>query len=434
MLFPTVMERSASQRQPTGVVRRDPVNNATPLADVEVVLDISRLISRIHHSTPTGIDRVEMAYARELLRLIPEQLSFAALHPLGPYGRLPRAAVIDFLDNLEARWSGHGEAVSRHPVLKARWMLKALWRMRPRPLPRGALGRKRVLLQSSPHHLHDERALRNILDREQARFVCLLHDLIPMEYPEYARPGGAALHRRRIDTVARHAAAVIANSDATRQAFLPYLEKEGRTIPVEVALLGLDPYGQGEVAAPAVQPYFLCLGTIEPRKNHLLLLHIWRRLSEQFGAHNIPKLMIVGRRGWENEQIVDLLDRCPALVDCVEEYGDLPDSELRVLMKGARALLMPSFAEGFGMPVAEALALGVPVVCSDLPALREVGGAVPDYLDPLDGRAWIETILDFSKENSAGREAQLSRIASWSPPEWRQHIMVVVNILANINY
>jgi hypothetical protein len=95
------------------------------------------------------------------------------------------------------------------------------------------------------------------------------------------------------------------------------------------------------------------------------------------------------------------------------------------LLQGARALLFPSFVEGYGLPLAEALALGVPAICSDLPALREVGGAVPDYLDPLDGPGWRRLILDYAGENSAFRQAQLARLVDWSAPSWDAHFALV---------
>ena len=98
--------------------------------------------------------------------------------------------------------------------------------------------------------------------------------------------------------------------------------------------------------------------------------------------------MLVGQRGWEIENVIDMLDRCPALRDTVIEHNALPDAAMVPLLRGARALLLPSFAEGFGFPVIEALQLGVPVLCSDIPALRETGGAVPEFLDPLDGPGW----------------------------------------------
>lgn len=393
------------------------------MTGADIVLDLSRLLSRGLHATPTGVDRVEMAYARGLMRLVPDRLAFGAVSPVGGYGRVPTDTATAFLDATEARW--RGEAPVRAGARRWSGALRDLVDLRPRPLPRGG---GRVLIQASPHHLHREALVADILRREQARFVCLVHDLIPIDFPEYARPNGPALHQRRIDCVARQASAVIANSDATRTAFLPHLAAQRREIPVRVAPLGIvrrtaPPAGTGSMA----RPYFLCLGTIEPRKNHLLLLNIWRRLLTEAGAA-APLLVIVGRRGWENENIVDMLDRCPALKPGVEEHAGLSDDRVVSLIAGARALLMPSFAEGFGLPVAEALDAGVPVLCSDIPAHREVGGDAPDYLDPLDGPGWMAAINDYARPDSRRRAAQTERIARWSAPRWDAHVATVLDL------
>lgn len=276
--------------------------------------------------------------------------------------------------------------------------------------------------------------MERILRRERAEFVCLLHDLIPVEFPEYARPGGDEQHRRRIDTIAHLASAVAANSQATLDAFMPFLAATGRTIPAVVAHLGLDadPSPDRPRAAPPERAHFICIGTIEPRKNHLLILQLWRRLAETHGAQNVPRLVIVGRRGWENEQVVDLLERCSILKQCVVEHGRVSDDIMHGLLANASALLLPSFAEGYGMPVVEALAAGVPVLCSDLPALREAGGGVPEYLDPLDGRAWIEAVTAYADAGSARRRAQLERMRGWTAPTWHAHVGKVLGLVEEV--
>ena len=165
--------------------------------------------------------------------------------------------------------------------------------------------------------------------------------------------------------------------------------------------------------------YFVTICTIEPRKNHLLLLHIWRELHKFVSP--VPHLYLVGKRGWENENTVDLLERSLTLQDTVHETANLLDEELVPLLANARALLFPSFCEGWGMPVVEALSLGTPVICSDIPALRESGQDIPDYIDPLDGNHWRRTIINYCDENSDLRNNQLDRIKNFKPPTWEDH-------------
>jgi glycosyltransferase involved in cell wall biosynthesis len=225
---------------------------------------------------------------------------------------------------------------------------------------------------------------------------------------------------------------VIANSHATLAAVRPYLAAAATPPEAVVAHLGTHKSIASAAATPGARPYFVCIGTIEPRKNHLLLLNIWRRMAEERGADTIPKLIVIGRRGWENEQIVDMLERCPALVGCVEEHNGMTDETVAGVLAGARALLFPSFAEGYGMPVTEALSLDVPVICSDLPALREAGGPVPDYLDPLDGRRWREAIDDYVRIDAPARAAQMTRMPAWNRPAWDDHIAAVLNLANSV--
>jgi glycosyltransferase involved in cell wall biosynthesis len=115
----------------------------------------------------------------------------------------------------------------------------------------------------------------------------------------------------------------------------------------------------------------------------------------------------------------------------VAEHRDMPDRQMASLLRGARALLLPLLAEGFGLPVIEALALRVPVICSDLPALRESGGDVPDYLDPSDAVAWRTAILDYL-DDTPRRQAQLVRLAMRRKPRWEDHFAIVDRLIAGL--
>lgn len=392
-----------------------------------IVLDISRLLSRVRHSTPSGVDRVEMAYARGLLDAHGRKLAFGAVHPTGVYGRIPYDTALAYLDLLESRWAEserQPQQLSLPAVLP--WMKRLL------PTARG-VGSARVLVQVSPHHLHHPQKVQRKLSREGARFVCMVHDLIPIEFPEYARPGGAALHARRMDTVARYANAVIVNSTATGASLTRWIDAHGLDVPpIHVALLGTEALASSPPQKdPQDKPFFVCVGTIEPRKNHLLLLHLWRRMAESLPPERVPRLVVIGRRGWENEQILDLLDRCPAIAPFVTEIRRCGDRELAGWIRGARALLMPSFTEGYGMPIAEALSVGTPVIASDIPAHREVGGNVPDYRDALNGPAWQEAILDHAQDGPLHR-AQVSRLNGFQAPDWRAHMAIATQVIEEV--
>jgi glycosyltransferase involved in cell wall biosynthesis len=116
----------------------------------------------------------------------------------------------------------------------------------------------------------------------------------------------------------------------------------------------------------------------------------------------------------------------------VTELPACTDADLATWLHHACALLFPSFAEGYGMPLVEALSRGVPVIASDLPVFREIAGDVPDYLDPLDGKGWMARIEAFADPVSPLRAAQLKRLAGYSAPTWSAHFQVVEQFLERL--
>jgi glycosyltransferase involved in cell wall biosynthesis len=396
-----------------------------------LVLDLSRTLGRATLAAPTGIDRVEMAYAEALIARVPDRLDFAAMHPLGRFGALPHDGARRLVELTARRW--RGEAVDADALRALARRLHAGVLLRPVPAGRARPG---TYLLVSHHHL-DRPELVAAARRRHGRFACFVHDLIPMELPEYARPNEAERHERRMRTMAALSDAVIVNSADTARGVHALLRDAGRAPPVLVAPLGVDlpppvPGAAAPAAAPDGRPVFVIIGTIEPRKNHIMLLNVWRRLAETMGASTprlVPRLVIVGRRGWENENVIDMIERCRPLRGVVEEHNVLSDRALRDLLGQACALLLPTFSEGYGLPLAEALAQNVPVLCSDIPALREVGGAVPEYLDPLDGLGWLAAVRDYAAPGSPRRAAQMARLRDWQPPRWDTHMDAVMELL-----
>jgi glycosyltransferase involved in cell wall biosynthesis len=271
------------------------------------------------------------------------------------------------------------------------------------------------------------------LRKSWARLISVVHDLIPITHPEYCRAGRRERHIDRMRNIARFAVGVVVNSRHTMCSLEAFCQDAGlRPPPIVVAPLGINLPVQ-ILPHPAEQrPYFVVLGNIEPRKNHWMLLPLWRRLVDQQGP-TAPRLIVIGQRAWECENVVDLLERCEQLRGFVLERASYGDQELVNILAHARALLYPSFVEGFGLPIAEALSLGVPVIASDLPVFREFAGDVPDYIDPLDGRRWLEVIEDYARQDSLRRASQLARMVDFVAPTWAQHFLLVDRFLDGLS-
>jgi glycosyltransferase involved in cell wall biosynthesis len=402
---------------------------------VHVILDVSRFLACGRRRAPSGIDRVEAAYAARWLAATAAEVTFCARGPWGGYAAVPRSLVADYAAALQVAWSGGtGAEAARESALRlGRLALLRVAVSRGRTRLAEVMAReRRTLFLLVSHRLMEKPEPIAHLRASGAAFIPLVHDLIPATHPEYARPGVAMQHLRRLETVASLAAGIIVNSAATGAVLQPHLVRQSDPPAVVVAPLGIDmAVPDARAAGIPDEPYFVSIGTIEPRKNHLLLLHLWRDFAAKWGPA-APRLVLVGRRGWENENVLDLLERCTLLKGLVSEAGSLADPAVAALLAGSRALLFPSFAEGYGLPLAEALAAGAPAICSDLPALREVGGDVPEYLDPLDGAGWRRMVLDYAGPESRARAAQLSRMRGWSPPAWHDHFEAVDGLLARV--
>lgn len=381
------------------------------LLNAEHIIDVTRSLDRtLKGRLPTGVDRVILEYVR--------------------YFRPSARALVRFGGRWIVSSSSFSNALfdalldpsllKRHQVfakLAQDYVLN--WKI---PAPGS------ILLNLGHSGLQDAEYGRRVQKLGWNAFY-FLHDLIPITHAEYCRAGEADHHHRRVHTMLMTGCGLIANSAATARELAEYAREGAMPVPrCAVAHLapGRLPIPSGQ--RPLPMPYFVMLGTIEPRKNHLLLLHAWRNLVERLGER-APRLVIIGQRGWECEQVIDLLDRCNALRDFVLERPACGDAELATWLAHAQALLFPSFAEGYGMPLVEALVARLPVLASDLPAFREVAADIPEYLDPLDGLGWVRAIEEYALPDSMRRKAQLARMHGWQAPTWEAHFWQVQELM-----
>ena len=375
--------------------------------DVPVLIDVSRSIWRYWSGRlPTGIDRVCLAYVEHFGSRAQAVVQWK------------RRRIVLTSDN-----SRRLMALLVAPGTPSRQQLIAVL---ARAIPSAfasAPQRGQFYLNIGHTGLNDD-SLVNWIAHHSLCAVHLIHDLIPIETPEFCRPGEADRHVQRMTNALISASGIIGNSKATLTALRDFAAQHGLPNPPMIAAwLAGDILPADVVPTPTDYPYFVVVGTIEGRKNHLLLLQVWKRLVERLGDA-APRLVLVGQRGWEAEGAFALLDRSLALRGVVIERGRCDDRELAGLLKGARALLMPSFAEGFGMPVIEALQLGAPVIASDLAVFREIAGTIPTFIPVHDAGEWERIILDFCGP-SPERTRQIAAMRTYQVPSWEGHFAIV---------
>ncbi len=405
----------------------------------DILFDASRLLSRTERSAPTGVDRVCLAYAEWLIkhpvyRMVPVRARHDQL------ARVDNVWLRERLAELRTRWSGPGAvcelppdaqrlfAALRSPDSKAsiighapdeeappKRIKRRIWKQYFRTRSIKAPPPARAYINVGHTSLNTPDIL-NALGAENIERVVMVHDLIPITHPEFCRPGDQAKHERRVVNVLRHASRIVVNSQYTAHELLAFADRSSLTAPpVEVAHLGLEPTLNSNVMVGAAHPYFVHVGTIEARKNLAFLLTVWRRLHEKMGAA-APRLVLIGRYGWENEAVLDLLQRSPNLQGLVHQAENLPDCALSALMRGARAVVAPSSTEGFDLPAVEASAMGVPLIASDIAAHREL---VPHarLIDPLDGLGWLAALEEWTRTPPTA--------PPYSAPTWEQHFEIV---------
>ncbi len=372
----------------------------------DVLIDVSRLVWRFWRGKhPTGIDRVCLAYVEHF-----GNRAQAVIQRSGRYFILRRS----HSDRLFALFA-------REPAFFKRDFVRLA--VRAFPAAKGSVSKRGLLYLNVGHTGLDEPTMPLWVATNGLKAIFLIHDLIPLLHPEYCRAGEAVRHHRRMENVLTSATGIIGNSQTTVDDLAQFAKSQRLGMPPSVAaLIAGSEMGTAITAKTFAEPHFVIVGTIEARKNHALLLQVWKRLVEELGS-GAPLLAIVGHRGWEADQAIAILDRA-ALAGKVIEISNCNDRDLAGLIAGARALLMPSFAEGFGLPIAEALQLGTPVLASDLPVFREFASNIPTYLDSLDGPAWQSAVMEFTGKTRE-RERQLIAIKSYRAPDWDSHFQVV---------
>ncbi len=412
-----------------------------------IALDLTRLSIGPSWTTPRGIDRVDIAYAERFLEHWRGECVATLSMPWGSYF-LDRARALGILRTVERLW-GETRTVGDDPqYARARAYLSgepmgevaappqarsrrsaitaAVWNvLKGAGVPLGASAARKVpedavYLNTGQIGIADARLLAWLNRRPDVRPVFMLHDTIPIDYPEHVPPTSRAFHHKMIANAARYARGLIVTTRAAETDIRRELEKSGRT-DIDIAAAPLPPpsaflASDASVTPSDGKPYFVICGAIEPRKNHLLLLNVWRELVRRDGEH-APRLVIVGRRWNTGTEAARMLERSPSLANHVVEVSGLSTPGLIQLLRGAQALLMPSFAEGFGLPIVEALSLGTPVIASNIAAHQEAGGSFATYLSPIDGLGWIHAIRDHVRTNRA-RRAALDR---YVPETWDRY-------------
>jgi glycosyltransferase involved in cell wall biosynthesis len=295
-------------------------------------------------------------------------------------------------------------------------MLMDLWQ---------TLGRPRIELFSGPVDLVHGPAAMLPPSRARAR-ILTVHDLDFLRHPEHAHRRGGRFLARHLPGAVRRATRIIVPSEATARDCVDLLA-------VDRSRIEIIPYGGVEEFLPEPsaemwshlaeehpalpERFWLTIATLEPRKNLGALLDALEILAAR-GVKS-PPLVQVGPIGWRQDA---LLDRLTALASKRRVYplGHQSPGTIRCLLRRAEALVMPSLAEGFGLPILEAMASRCPVLCSDLPVFREVTGGHALFFDPRRPESIADVLAQALADPEGSRGRAGAGLAHIAPFTWER--------------
>ncbi|WP_316014407.1 glycosyltransferase [Roseobacter sp. HKCCA0434] len=342
-----------------------------------VVVDLTRSFARLGRTVPTGIDRVEAGLHAAIGRLpiyrgavVRSGRSAWHLPPSSEGVGLPSAA--PSMD-LPARMQPWRDAYRRRAETALRRS-----HGHPQGLASAAQGERGTWLLSAGHNVPAEADLA-AWRSAGGRFAAIVHDLIPLTHPHYCRARPTRAFGNAMTRVARHADLVAHFTPTGLQKWRDRFAVPDGQIHI------VTPMGATDLpvisADRSAERSFLMVGTVEPRKGHDRMVALWPRLDPS------AVLTVIGTRGWANPA---LLERLGSGDPRIRFKPDADDRELAHAYATSTALLFPSRAEGYGLPVMEARRCGLPVICSALPELHDLHGDALIYCETEDD--WVRAI------------------------------------------
>ena len=274
---------------------------------------------------------------------------------------------------------------------------------------------------------HNE-AVRSAVRTSGALYFQIFYDLIPITMPEVVAVELISIFSRAMAAMMTYCDHVFSISAFSKDD----LERAGRLIGHETPPVSIIPMGgtiddadrkrdASAKAPPLVEGDFvLGVGTIEPRKNHILLYQVWKRLIAAYGADKVPKLVLVGRIGWYMEDFMRYLKASANLGGKVVLLQNISNDELGRLYDDCLFTAFPSIYEGWGLPIVESMARGKVCICSNVTSMPEAGGDCAVYIDPYsisDAYTTFETFV-FDRDALARREDKVR--TEFRSPSWME--------------
>ncbi len=379
---------------------------------------------------PTGIQRVQLELAAALMEHYRESDVQFVYYDHGPYAfvEIERDQVADIVDLVE-----NTDRPENRRLDIARQLKTDILHGHDFVFPRHST---LVNVGTSWGYWNYMLSVRHTKKRYAIKFAPLVHDCIPLLFPEFCNPRLIEDFLNWLTGMLPEADLLFANSESTLRDVKIFADQLGELPPAHTCVLRLN----GEFSSNAVsaspareheasalmrskdldsEEYVLFVSTIEPRKNHRIALNAWSRMLKRKDRRKVPKLVCVGNVGWMNDDFHQRLQRDPVLSERVVVLQNVSDQTLRLLYQNCAFTIFPSLYEGWGLPISEALSYGKIPLVSRVSSHPEAGGELAEYFD-LGSEADFQAQLDkliYDRAFRAQREEAIRRgrpLRPWS--------------------
>ncbi|AHB42160.1 glycosyltransferase [Candidatus Saccharibacteria bacterium RAAC3_TM7_1] len=262
-----------------------------------------------------------------------------------------------------------------------------------------------------------------------AKLHCLIYDLVPVYAPQVFGVGLLPMYTRYLFEVLGVASSVVTISRSTKKDVERFMKETAISDPPEVTVLRLgdeviekiDPRVQKEMIQKHSSPFAICVGTIEARKNHIQLYTALKLAIQEGCIDVLPKIYLIGRQGWLTADLIHLITYDPELNNRVKFMDNVSDQELAWLYQNAELTVYTSQYEGWGLPVAESLAYGTPVITSNVSSMSEIAPDLTINISPFDSRALLDALLFLSnKKSNDALRAKIKKV--YRPARWSETV------------
>lgn len=382
-----------------------------------IIYDFTRLDQRQNLLTPSGVDRVDLYYILFLLNTY-NKIIFVRGYD-GCLKTYPTQSALDILKKIAKNWANIDNIsynIDKNDFVNIKIDVEKILK-----------NNIQYTYFNLTHSLLIGRyTIAKFAAKDNIKMIYFCHDMTPITHPEYHAEGIISFkqHSCVMKLMLWSADLILTTSQAVKQDVLNYSKKIGVHPPKVVAKeIGAEEnFLKTKWSKQDTHKHFIYVGTFEPRKNHILLFLAWKKIYSIL-QENTPMLYIIGRKGW----LIDWLDRYfevePNVSRFVKRLENIQDSELNKLMLESYATLNPSYTEGWGMPVAESVSMGIPTVCSDIPAYHESSQECAIFLSPLNADIWVDTILNILNNSAVFPDKK------YEIPTWKNYFIEINRVL-----